>query len=204
MARGPKGEKGELATIGVESVVTANLARKTQTKCNRRQPSKLAGLAMAVVVAVCVSGCGSSTKSLDSAKVEHAIATSILRERNLSATVACPSKVPQKAGHVFTCAARLDVGAYPVTVTEIDGSGQVRYEDQKPLIILNIAKVQHAIEASVFSQRHLRATASCPTEVLQWAGLVFQCVAVIHGRTRRYPFTVSEVDNAGHVRYLGT
>jgi hypothetical protein len=169
-----------------------------------RQPSKLAGLAMAVAVAVCVSGCGSSTRSLDSGKVEHAIVTSILRERNLSATVVCPSKVPQKAGHVFTCAARLDVGAYPVMVTEIDGSGHVHYQNERPLVVLNIAKVQQAIEASILSQRRLRATASCPSEVLQQAGLVFRCIAAIDGGARSYPFIVNEIDNAGHVRYLGT
>jgi hypothetical protein len=95
------------------------------------------------------------------------------------------------------------VGTYPVTVTETDGNGRVSYRDDKPLVVLNIAKVQHAIEASVFSQRKLRATASCPSEVLQRAGIVFRCTAVVRGRTRRYPFEVREVDGAGHVRYVG-
>jgi len=153
---------------------------------------------------VCVSACGSSARSLDSAKVERAIAKSILSERGLYATVACPSKIPQKAGHAFVCAAHLDVGAYPVTVTESDGGGHVRYQDERPLVTLNIARVQRAIEASVFSQRRLRATAFCPAEVLQRAGLVFRCTAVIDGGTRRYPFIVSEVGNAGHVQYVGT
>jgi len=158
---------------------------------------------VALLAAVCVSACGSGARSLDSAKVERAIATSILKEHDLNAVVACPSKVPQKAGRVFTCAARLDVGSYPVAVTEINSSGQVRYQDDRPLVVLNIAKVQRAIEASVFGQRRLRATASCPSEVLQQAGLVFRCTVVVDGGARRYPFVVSEVDNAGHVRYLG-
>ncbi|MGD0455652.1 MAG: DUF4333 domain-containing protein [Solirubrobacteraceae bacterium] len=168
-----------------------------------RRTSGLVVVAAVLLASVCVSACGSSAQSLDGAKIERAIAKSILNERGLHATVACPTKIPQKAGHVFTCAARLDVGTYPVTVTETDGAGQVRYQDERPLVVLNIARVQRAIEASVLSQRRLHATASCPAEVLQQAGLVFRCTAVIAGGTRRYPFSVSEVDSAGHVRYLG-
>jgi len=166
--------------------------------------TKGTGVAMALLASVCLSACGSSTRTLDSVTVERAIARSILAERDLYTTVACPSKVPQLAGRVFTCTARLDVGAYPVTVTEINGSGHVGFQDERPLVGLNVAKVQRAIEASVFDQRHVRATASCPAEVLQQAGLVFRCTAVIDGESHRYPFVVSEVDDAGHVRYVGT
>jgi hypothetical protein len=170
----------------------------------RRHSDMLICLAAAVLVAVGVSACGSSTRTLDSAKVERAIARSILHERGLDTTVACPSKVAQQAGQVFTCTARLDVGTYPVTATEIGGSGQVRFQDRAPLVSLNVAEVQRAIQASVFSQRRKHAAVSCPAEVLQRAGLVFTCTAVIAGAPRRYPFVVSEVGNAGHVRYLGT
>jgi len=166
--------------------------------------TRLTGVATVLLASVCVSACGSSTRNLDSVTVERAIAKSILRERDLNTTVACPSRVPQRAGRVFTCTARLDVGTYPVTVTEINGSGHVGFQDERPLVVLNVAKVQRAIEASVLHQRHLRATASCPAEVLQRAGLVFQCTAVIDGEAHRYPFVVSELDDAGHVRYLGT
>jgi hypothetical protein len=166
--------------------------------------TKLTGVAMALFASVCLSACGSSTRTLDSVTVERAIANSILRERGLYTTVACPSKVPQLAGRVFTCTARLDVGAYPVTVTEINGSGRVGFQDERPLVVLNVAKVQRAIEASVLGQRHLRASAYCPAEVLQRAGLVFQCTAVIDGESHRYPFVVSQLDDAGHVRYVGT
>jgi hypothetical protein len=161
-------------------------------------------VALAALTTVCLAACGSSAATLDSAKVERAIATSILEQRDITAIVTCPSKVPQTAGHVFTCTARLDVGVYPVTVTETDGDGHVRFQDRRPLATLNVVKVQRAIEASIFSQRGLHATASCPREVLQQAGVVFRCTAVVAGRARRYPFEVTEVDNAGQVRYLGT
>ncbi len=168
-----------------------------------RAAARLLSVAAALLTTVCVSACGSSAQYLDTVNVERAVAKSILKERDLYATVACPSQVPQKAGHVFTCTARLDVGTYPVTAREIDGSGRVRFQDERPLVVLNVATVQQAIETSVFSQRRLRSKVACPAEVLQRAGLVFRCTAVIDGEARRYPFEVREVDDSGHVRYLG-
>jgi hypothetical protein len=123
-----------------------------------RHPNTLMGLAVAMLAVVCVSACGSSTRTLDSAKVERAIANSILDERGLYTTVACPSKVVQQAGHVFTCTARLDVGSYPVTATETGGSGQVRFQDKAPLVGLDVAKVRRAIQASVLSSRGAAAS----------------------------------------------
>lgn len=171
-----------------------------------RHGGALIGLAGAILVAACVSACGSSGSSarpLDSVKVERAIANSILREHGLETMVACPPKVVQQAGHTFTCTARLDVGTYPVTATEVGDSGQVRFQDSAPLVGLDIAEIQRSIEASVFSQRGKHATVSCPAEVLQRAGLKFACTAVVEGTSRSYPFVVSEVGNAGHVRYVG-
>jgi hypothetical protein len=171
-----------------------------------RHGRTLIGLAGAILVAVCMSACGSSgssARTLDSVKVERAIANSILREHGLDTMVACPSRVVQQAGHTFTCTARLDVGSYPVTAIEVGDSGQVRFQDSAPLVGLDIAEIQRSIEASVFSQRGKHATVSCPAEVLQRAGLKFTCTAVVEGTSRSYPFVVSEVGNAGHVKYVG-
>lgn len=170
--------------------------------CKRKV--QLAALVAGLLGPLCLSACGSSTQSLDSAKIEHSIAQSILKEHGLHATVICPSGMGVQKGQSFTCAAHLDVGAYFVTVTETNSSGHVRYSGRRPLTALNIAKVQRAIEDSIFRQRHASAKASCPPEVLQQAGLSFRCTAVIHGSSRHYPFAVSETDNAGHVRYVGT
>jgi hypothetical protein len=158
------------------------------------------GFAAAVLATGSLAGCGSSATTLDSVRVERAIADSILHERNLYATVACPSKVPQQAGHKFTCTAHLDVGTYPIAVTETNGSGHVRYENQRPLVVLDTAHVRRAIRASILHQRRLRSTVRCPAEVLQQAGLSFTCTASVNGRS--YPVTVSELDSAGHVRYV--
>jgi hypothetical protein len=157
--------------------------------------------ATAILLAVFFSACGSATPTLNTVAVEHAVAESILTQHHLHAHVACPSNVQQKAGLVFTCAAKLDVGTYSVLVTETDGAGKVRYQNAAPLIILNIAKVERSIERSIHRQRALHATVTCPPEVIQKAGIVFTCIATVNGR--RYPFTATEVDSEGHVRYIG-
>jgi uncharacterized protein DUF4333 len=65
--------------------------------------------------------------------------------------------------------------------------------------ILNTEKVERAIEASSLAQRGLRATVSCPAGVHQAKGRSFSCTAVVKGDTTR--FAVSQLDDAGHVRY---
>lgn len=167
------------------------------------------GGALAVLAMTCLAACGSSVASrlsqstLSVARVERAIASSALDERGVHVAVACPSDVPRKAAYAFTCMARLSAGSYPVTVTETNGQGHVRYEGTKPLVALNIAKVEQAITASVAKQRRLRASVSCPAEVLQQAGLVFDCTATIAGRPGEYRFAVTETDGRGRVAYVG-
>jgi len=157
------------------------------------------GLAAALLAAGYLAGCGTSTSTLDSVRVERAIADSILSEHSLYATVSCPSSVPQEKGHVFTCQAHLDVGTYPIRVTETNAAGHVRYENRRPLAVLDSAKVQNAIRASILHQRDLASTVRCPSEVLQKAGLSFTCRATVSGRS--YSFAVHETDGRGNVRY---
>jgi hypothetical protein len=150
-----------------------------------------------------IVACGSSPGTLDTARVQHAIEASILAQHELHTVVVCPSNVPLHAGHAFTCTARLEAGSYPVTVTETNGSGHVRYENRAPLLALDIAKVRRAITASIARQRALTASVDCPKEVLQQAGVAFTCTAVVRGSSRRYPFAVTEVNDSGRVRYYG-
>jgi hypothetical protein len=158
--------------------------------------------AAVIVMAYPLIGCGSSKPTLDTAAVQRAIAQSILTQRHVHTNVRCPSKVPRKAGVRFTCVASLQVGSYPVSVIETNGSGRVRYENSAPLVILDIKKVETAIAESILRQRHLHATVTCPAEVLQQAGVAFNCTATVGGKP--YPFTVTQVDGNGHVRYVGT
>jgi hypothetical protein len=158
-------------------------------------------LAAGALLSMLLGGCGSSAPTLNTTAVERAIAESIHTERNVQVTVLCPAELPRKAGFAFTCAARLDVGSYPVAVTETDDAGHVRYANPAPLVALDVAKVERAVAASILAQRHLHAVVRCPAEVLQRAGIGFTCTAMVGGRG--YPFAVTEVDGSGHVKYLG-
>ncbi len=148
-----------------------------------------------------ISACGSSAPTLSVVPVERAIAASILAQHRLHATVRCPANPPLKAGLVFACTAKLDVGAYPVLVTETNARGHVQYQNEAPLVVLDIARVERAIAQSIRAQRGPRSTVACPAEVIQKAGIVFTCTATVAGRS--YPFAVTEVDDNGHVRYVG-
>jgi len=148
-----------------------------------------------------LSGCASSGPTLNTATVERAIAASIRTQHGLHATVTCPHDVPRREGLAFECTASLDAGAYPVLATETNDAGHVSYENRAPLAVLDVAKVEQAIDASVEGQRGAEATVSCPPEILQRAGVRFTCTALVGGRT--YPFVVTEIDGRGHVRYVG-
>lgn len=163
--------------------------------------ARLLGLVVAVPMIQYLSGCGSSTPTLNTVPVKHAIAESILTQHHLYATVNCPPKIPREAGFVFTCMASLNVGTYPVLVTETNTSGHVRFENQAPLVALDIAGVEQAIRRSIRSERHLASSVTCPAEVIQKAGIVFTCTAMVNSRL--YPFAVTEIDGNGHVRYVG-
>jgi len=161
------------------------------------------GLLVLLAVLASLSACGSSSSSLDTARIEHAVAASILAQRGLHTTFSCPSNIPVKLGHSFACTARLQVGTYPVTVTETTSKGSVRYENKRPLAALNIEKVRRAIAASILHQRRVKATVSCPQQVLQQTGVTFTCTAVVAGNRKRHPFVVTQVNDNGGVRYEG-
>ena len=162
--------------------------------------ARLFGLVAALPVTLSFFGCGSSTPALNIVTVERAIASSILTQHHLEVTVVCPTGVPRKAGIVFTCSAKIDVGTYPLRVIETNDNGHVRYENQAPLVVLNVAAVKRAIRQSILSQRHLHATVACPDPVLQGAGIFFVCTATANGQ--RYRFAATEVDDNGHVRFV--
>ncbi len=149
-------------------------------------------------------GCGSSGTehtTVETATIQHSIAASILTQRHVPTDVSCPTKVPSVSGIGFTCVAKLDVGSYPVAVVVKDSKGHVRYGNQAPLVVLDIAKLQRAIERSILEQRKLAATVTCPNHVLQQAGLKFLCKARVGEKS--YPFAVEQTDASGHVRYIG-
>jgi hypothetical protein len=164
------------------------------------QRASLFGVVAALPVALSLPGCGSSTPMLSIVTVEDAIASSIMTLHHFEATVTCPPAVPRKAGLTFTCSARLAVGTYPITVTETNNNGHVRYENQTPLVVLSVSAVERAIVRSIQRQRHLPATVACPSPVLQRKGISFMCTAMAKGRY--YHFAVTEVNDNGRIRYV--
>jgi hypothetical protein len=69
-------------------------------------------------------------------------------------------------------------------------------------VILNTVRVERSIEASILSQRHLASTVSCPVNIVQKAGVVFDCVATVRGR--QFTVVVTQTDSNGHVVYVVT
>lgn len=179
------------------------LARKA-TSARRAVTRLLPVLAAAALASASAIGCGGGgTKdaTVETSTVQHSIAASILTQRHVPTHVECPTKVPSVSGIGFTCVAKLEAGSYPVAVVVKDGDGHVRYGNQAPLVVLDVARVQRAIEQSILEQRKLVAAVTCPRYVLQQAGLRFVCTARVGEKS--YPFAVEQTDGRGHVRYIG-
>jgi hypothetical protein len=83
-----------------------------------------------VTASFALGGCGSqeSPTILNTEKVERAIERSSLAQRGAHAAVSCPSGVDQKEGLAFSCTAVVGRKSTRFVVTELDGSGHVRYE----------------------------------------------------------------------------
>jgi hypothetical protein len=69
-------------------------------------------------------------------------------------------------------------------------------------VILNTDRVASSIQASILSQRHLASAVSCPVNIVQKAGVVFDCVATV-GK-HQFSVVVTQTDSRGHVVYVVT
>jgi hypothetical protein len=89
-------------------------------------------LALALIVGsgLVLAACGSSesTATLNTEKIERAIAQSSFAQRGQRAHVSCPSAVPQMKGLKFSCRAVVGSVSTRFVVVEQDGSGHVHYE----------------------------------------------------------------------------
>jgi hypothetical protein len=86
-----------------------------------------------VLAGLMLGGCGSSQSgqsaaTLETGKVERAIAQSSLAQRGVHAQVSCPADVPQAKGFTFTCAATVGQVDTAFVVVERDAFGHVEYE----------------------------------------------------------------------------
>jgi hypothetical protein len=154
-----------------------------------------------MAVGVLVAACGSSSSTMNTAKIERAIASTILAQKGVHTTVTCPKRVTVKSGYRFTCSAALAVGAYPMYVVEQNAHGAVNYSNRAPLRVLDTYTIDRAIEDAIRHQKHLKARVVCPKPVLQGAALRFRCTATFKGGST--VFDVTETDSDGHVTFVG-
>ncbi len=102
---------------------------RRRTRARRRAgPSLLIGALAAASLALGACGSSESTVSLNTEKIERAIAQSSLAQRGQHAQVSCPADVPQEQGLEFFCRATVGQVSTEFVVVQRDGSGHVRYE----------------------------------------------------------------------------
>jgi hypothetical protein len=144
---GCSSSKGTLDSAAIERAIAASIVAQrhvqTTVRCPANVPRK-AGLGFTCVAKLDVGaypiaviqtdntgnvryGNQAPLVALDVAKVQQAIAKSILTQRKLHATVTCPATVLQQAGLRFTCMATVNGHNYPFEVTQVNANGQVKY-----------------------------------------------------------------------------
>jgi hypothetical protein len=94
----------------------------------RHRRALVPGLLVGASLVLAACGSSESIATLNTAKIERAIARSSLAQRGQRAQVTCPSAVPQKKGVRFSCTAVVGSVSTRFTVVEQDESGHVHYE----------------------------------------------------------------------------
>jgi Domain of unknown function (DUF4333) len=106
------------------------------SEATRAGPTRRGALLVAGILSAAsfiAAACGSSGSAadrvtiLDTEKIERAIEHSVLAQRGTHVQVSCPSGVRQTKGSVFSCTV-IEGGTARFVVTQLDGSGHVRYE----------------------------------------------------------------------------
>ena len=159
------------------------------------------GTLIALALAGSLTACGGDDE-IKTGNYARAIERSVFEQHQQTVKVTCPPTVPKEKGHTFECVVALEVGEYPVKVTEVDDKGGVRYGNDTPLALLDVASVEKAIGDEITNQRKLDSDVTCPKQVLQKAGLTFHCTAEVEGGTTTR-FKVEQTDDAGNVTFVG-
>lgn len=80
-----------------------------------------------------------------------------------------------------------------------DGGAATATTAAPATVILDTKRVEHAIEASIRTERKVEADVDCPSGVHQSKGLTFRCVATTSAGTTE--FVVRQADGRGNVTY---
>jgi len=86
--------------------------------------------ATGIVVAAVMSGAAfgsTTTKFLNTGRVEQAIEHTALAERKMKIVVRCPARVEQRKGLTFACTTVVDGATTRFVVTQLNNAGDVHY-----------------------------------------------------------------------------
>jgi outer membrane murein-binding lipoprotein Lpp len=82
-----------------------------------------------------------------------------------------------------------------------DSTAKARQLDTARARQLDTDRIARAIAQSIATERHLRANVVCPSAIVERKSYPFACLAVYHGG--KTTFTVTQLDDQGHVSYAG-
>lgn len=135
-------------------------------------------LILCLGLSLAVTGC---TRMLDMSALNNLISTGIATQMELPiASVTCPAEGrEQKAGDKFECTATPETGGLlTVTVTQTDDAGNVSWAVSKTDGLLDLQKVETAVQEGLMAQAQVEAVVECGG---RWKGIkpgeVFQCQA---------------------------
>ncbi len=138
----------------------------------------IAGLLGVVGCTIALTGCG---KSLDAAQIEGSIQESIVKQGGTSLkSVICPQNIKPAEGQAFECIGVLESNSgFAIPVTQQDGQGKVQWEVPSVKGLLNMAKIQTAVQEGL--QKEVgQVTVDCGSGVYKAAkpGEIFECKLV--------------------------
>ena len=146
-----------------------------------------------------VAGC---TRTINMGAVREAVKDGLAKQLGVNvASVSCPDSREAKAGDVFECTATTGGGGkFTISVRQGDDKGNVNWEVAKSEGILDLRKLETAIQSGLKQQTGLDATVDCggryrDTEV----GQSFDCKARAGNETGTVAVTMT--DREGNVNW---
>ncbi|MCZ2860706.1 DUF4333 domain-containing protein [Blastococcus sp. VKM Ac-2987] len=155
----------------------------------RRSTGRIAAAVGGVVFAVAGLAGGAllllGDPTLDTAGVADRIAAETAQQAGVAATdVDCPTDVTAEAGGTFTCSAQLDGQPVTFTVRQEDGDGNVRFDLDDEIVMLDL--VEQILAEQVGADYGVPVTASCDAGGRR---------VLVDGSQTPLPCTVTNVDD---------
>jgi hypothetical protein len=155
----------------------------------------LALVALAGILAACQS-------NLDMEKVGAAIKMGLEEQLQIPiASVSCPEARAVEGGDVFDCVAAAETGGdLAVTVTQVDGAGNIVWELTNGDQVLSLTDLEEIIRSELAEQADLDATVDCGGKMrVSVPGHTFECTATAGAESR--PVVVTIDDDRGNVSW---